>query len=1000
MKLRNLKIGIQLLIGFLIILLLVIALGLFSDQQTHKVHEQTKIIYEHPLQVRGAIGALNADIQQMRLATRDLMLAENEKEKHDALQLMEISSTDALRQFNIVFNAYLGPKKDVEEAYQAFIKWKTAREANTILAINGNHAEVKESVSNLGEVGKLRDDMLIKINIVDEFAKNKGEELYNHSIQLKEELTVRLILFISIILIITLIIYFMLLHNIRKPLVTLTKITRRFDEGELAARCDYTSENEIGILSASFNALADNIQATSILNIQTGLLSDMMLIEDDELRFFEITLQILMEDTGSQMAAAYLLNENHKYFEHFVSIGLDDNAKKSFSAKGPEGELGFAVTTKKIQHLKDISENTRFVFHTAGGKFIPREIITMPILSGNDVVAVISLATIHQYTDLAIQLVNKIHLTYCARIDKILTYQKLKSFSDTLAYQNRELEAQKMELTSQSTELTEQNRELEMQKQQLSEANKLKTSFLSNMSHELRTPLNSVIALSGVLNRHLKGQIPDEEYSYLEVIERNGKNLLTLINNILDIARIESGREEIEIEDINICECVNEVVEMIQPQAHVKKIKINKAGGNCDVRIKSDANKIVHILQNLIGNAVKFTENGEVNINVSKTEDDVKISISDSGIGISEEHLPHIFDEFRQADGGTSRRYGGTGLGLSIAKKYATLLGGYIHVQSEKDHGSEFTLSLPLIFTGEKNEEEEATPYRYEKTSNNYIADNQTMYMAKTILLVEDSEPAIIQLKDFLEESGYQILVAHDGKEGLKIMSEIIPDAIILDLMMPDVDGFEVLKTIRNDDNTAQTPVLILTAKHITKEELKFLKRNHVYQLIQKGDVNKDQLLDAVRGMVSSQKEKIETSIASALVKQPEKKKFLTHSEKPTVLIVEDNPDNMIAAKATLEGRFNILEASDGPQGVEMAIKHVPDLILMDISLPEMDGVEAFKAIKKEVNLINVPIIALTASALTDDRKTILSQGFDAFLAKPIDETTFFKTINEILYGC
>jgi CheY-like chemotaxis protein len=264
--------------------------------------------------------------------------------------------------------------------------------------------------------------------------------------------------------------------------------------------------------------------------------------------------------------------------------------------------------------------------------------------------------------------------------------------------------------------------------------------------------------------------------------------------------------------------------------------------------------------------------------------------------------------------------------------------------------------------------------------------------------LVEDSEPAIIQLKDFLEEIGCQILVAHDGNEGLKIMSEIIPDAIILDLMMPDVDGFEVLRTIRNDDNTAQTPVLILTAKHITKEELKFLKRNNIYQLIQKGDVNKDQLLDAIKGMVSSQKEEKNT-VKLASLKPSERNKYVPDGKMPNILIVEDNLDNMIAVKAILEGKYNILEAFDGPQGIEKAIKYVPDLILMDISLPGMDGVEAFKAIRKEIALLNVPIVALTASALTEDRETILSHGFDAFLAKPIDETAFLKTINEILYG-
>jgi CheY-like chemotaxis protein len=215
--------------------------------------------------------------------------------------------------------------------------------------------------------------------------------------------------------------------------------------------------------------------------------------------------------------------------------------------------------------------------------------------------------------------------------------------------------------------------------------------------------------------------------------------------------------------------------------------------------------------------------------------------------------------------------------------------------------------------------------------------------------------------------------------------------------MMPDIDGFEVLETIRNADSTAHTPVLILTAKHITKDELKFLKRNNIYQLIQKGDVNKVQLLNAVNGMVSPAK-KVD-SIHEPTHEQPTTKQPNTKHNLPDILLVEDNLDNMIAVKAIMDGKFNVIEAYDGPEGIAKAIQFMPDLILMDISLPGMDGIEAFKTIRKEASLHHVPVIALTASALTEDREAILSQGFDAFLAKPIDETTFYKTINDLLYG-
>jgi CheY-like chemotaxis protein len=326
---------------------------------------------------------------------------------------------------------------------------------------------------------------------------------------------------------------------------------------------------------------------------------------------------------------------------------------------------------------------------------------------------------------------------------------------------------------------------------------------------------------------------------------------------------------------------------------------------------------------------------------------------------------------------------------LAIAKKYANLLGGTIAVKSSPGKGSEFTLSMPLHY-------ELRNKISPTEVYNDFIPDKKqikptipSVEFEKTILLVEDSEPAIIQLKDILEESGYRILVAHHGGEALEIINQTIPDAMILDLMMPGIDGFEVLKTIRNAEPTAAIPVLVLTAKQITKDELGFLKRNNVHQLIQKGDVNRAELLSAVAGMVDSTIE--ETS-------KPERK-IQEFDGKPIVLVVEDNADNMITIRAILADNCLLLEAIDGQEGVAMAKKHKPNLILMDIALPEMDGIEAFKTIRNNPHLQHIPIVALTASAMTSDRETILSHGFDAYIAKPIDEQILFKTINEALYG-
>ena len=633
--------------------------------------------------------------------------------------------------------------------------------------------------------------LLGKLEKIEGFAKNKGKELYSSSKKLKEALGLQLILLVTTILLMSLIINYILLHNIRKPLNVLTDATKRFHDGDIDARSSYELQNEFGVLSSSFNSMAESIQVKMDLDHKVASLSSLILSEYDARKFFQATINALSVHTGSQMAAIYLLSEDKQSYQHFESIGVGDNARKSFDANNFEGEFGPALASHKVQHISNISENTRFVFNTVSGKFIPQEIITLPIIANNQVVAIISLASMGAYSTQAIQLINRVLVTLCARVEGILAYHHIKKISEKLEIQNRELEAQKTELASQSAELTEQNTELEMQKKQLNEANQHKTNFLSNMSHELRTPLNSVIALSGVLSRRLVKKIETEEYSYLEIIERNGRHLLSLINDILDISRIEAGKEELEITNFNINNLISDVTGSVLPLAQQKNISLIHSDSNGSLFVSSDADKCRHILQNLIGNAVKFTEKGKIEVHAHQNNERILISVKDTGIGISENNLNVIFDEFRQADGGTSRKFGGTGLGLAIANKYANLIGGEIKVKSILGEGSEFILIIPSKYADENRIVKTDTITGFNHSIRHTPEIQYSERSLKTILLVEDSEPAIIQIKDFLEESGYKILVARrDGNEALGIISQTIPDAIILDLMMPVTDWF------------------------------------------------------------------------------------------------------------------------------------------------------------------------------------------------------------------
>ena len=873
MRLKDLTIGAQLFLGLGVILALVGLLGAVAWQQADSLWAETQGLYEHPLQVRRAIGEIKADILAMHRGMKDAVLADSDAEITQALQELDRYEADAHRQFSIVYDRFLGPRDDIKAAEQAFMEWQAIREETLRLLRAGQTAEAMRRTKPDGAGGQHVDLLLATLQKVSDFSAARGDQFYADAQADRDALRSRLALALGGILLLTAVISYFLLRGIRTPLRELTAVAEQYRAGRLDARSRYAdaSGNELAVLATAFNALAGTVQTETQSRTDAAGIAEVMLREVELADFCPALLAELVERTGSQVAAVYLLNEARTAFEHFAAIGLAAGGRAAFSATAPEGEFGAALAARQIQHLSDIPPQTRFTFATASGDFRPAALLTIPILAERQVVAVISLASIRPYPPAAVRLVHDIWSVLTARFNGVLAHRQLRAFSVQLEGQNRELAAQKQELmaqgaelTAQASELTAQNIELELQKQQLDEANRLKSRFLSNMSHELRTPLNSVIALTGVLRRRLATTIPAEEFSYLEVIERNGKHLLALINDILDLSRVEAGREEVVAASFAPRDLIAEVVEMIEPQAREKGIALRNDVPADLPPLISDRAKCRHILQNLIGNAVKFTEAGQVTVAAARVADTMQISVRDTGIGIAADQLPAIFDEFRQADDRAARKYGGAGLGLAIARRYAHLLGGDIAVASTPGRGSTFTLTLPLTWgagaragsgmsgieasaglSGSRRQPAQAAmPNSEAERPAPAGAGGQ-----RRILLVEDSEPAIIQVRDILAGQGYEITVARDGRAALAQIAETPPDALILDLMMPEVDGFAVLRAVRSTPATARLPVLILTARHVTREELSTLAGNHIRQLIQKGDVSKAELLAAVAGL-------------------------------------------------------------------------------------------------------------------------------------------------------
>jgi GAF domain-containing protein/HAMP domain-containing protein len=501
MTLKDMRISTQLRLGLGLILAFVILLGTEAWIQSNQLWSQTESIYKHPLQVTRAIGLLNAGIQNIRLEMRDLLLAKNEKEITSTLQNIETNKADVSRHFDIIYNRYLGSRDNITSLENDFVAWNVIQDEIIKMYRSGKNSKALARMRISNEAGGATETLMQHILEIQDFARNKGDDFYQTAKARNDELNRQLIIIVTIILLLSLLVSWQLLKGIKEPLMSLTKAAEQFRLGAFSSRSEYISANEFGALSATFNEMAETVETQMSIKQQAARLAGVMLREVEARSFCRELVKELIEQTESQSGAIYLLNTEETLFEHFESIGMTGGGRSSFVAETHEGEFGKALVTGMMERITDIPDDTRFIFSAVGGDYIPREIMTIPLVDKNKVIAMISLASIHSYDEKAIRLMEAIISTVTARMNGVLTFRKVQELAEQLDRQNQELNAQKNELSAQATELTHQNDELEMQKKQLDAANRLKSTFLSNMSHELRTPLNSVIALSSVLGR-------------------------------------------------------------------------------------------------------------------------------------------------------------------------------------------------------------------------------------------------------------------------------------------------------------------------------------------------------------------------------------------------------------------------------------------------------------------------------------------------------------------
>ncbi|WAH36942.1 response regulator [Alicyclobacillus dauci] len=483
-------------------------------------------------------------------------------------------------------------------------------------------------------------------------------------------------------------------------------------------------------------------------------------------------------------------------------------------------------------------------------------------------------------------------------------------------------------------------------------ASQVKSQFLANMSHELRTPLNAIIGYSEMLLEEAEESNEDVFAEDLKKIKTAGQHLLSLINDILDISKIEAGKIEMFVETVDVGELIGNIASTITP---VVEKNGNQLVVNCpnDLgQIEVDLTKFQQILLNLLSNASKFTSNGTVTLTVSSEPMPesamLTCSVRDTGIGMTEQQLEKIFDAFTQADVSTTRKFGGTGLGLAISRRFALMMGGDITVHSEVGIGSEFTVFLPVHRVTTR---ETVTTIDTPKSGN------------KTVLVIDDDQGVLDLMRRFLVREGYGVLTCASGLEAIGLAKQVQPDVIILDLMMPGVDGWTVLSALKKDSDTERIPVMIQSF------------------------TDSDKGLGFALGAVEYLTKPIDRDrILSVLQK---------HAPAPvsqTILVVEDDETNREMVKKLL-GRdgFEVLAATNGLEAIEVLRSvedHLPDAILLDLMMPLMDGFEFLQELHKEPSWTSIPVVVLTARELTEDERTYLQQRTMQILQKSNTSTS------------
>jgi signal transduction histidine kinase/DNA-binding response OmpR family regulator/HAMP domain-containing protein len=803
--------------------------------------------------------------------------------------------------------------------------------------------------------------------------------------------------------------------NLTSQLRAIADVATAVTKGDLTRSIQVDAQGEVAFVKDNINEMIRNLKDTTLRNneqdwLKTNLakFTRMLQGQKDLLTVGRLILSELAPVVSAQQGVFYIMDDSGEEPELKLLASYAYRARKGVSKrfKLGEGLVGQAAVEKERILLTNVPNNYMQI-GSGLGETAPVNIVVLPILFEGQVKAVMELSSLERFNSthhaFLGQLTESIGIVLNTIEANMLTEDLLKqsqslaaelqSRQEELQQTNQELEEKARQLFEQNEEVERKNREveqarqaLESKAQQLSLTSRYKSEFLANMSHELRTPLNSLLILADQLSSNPDGNLTPKQVEFATTIRGSGKDLLKLINDILDLSKIESGTVSIDIGEVRFEEMRQTMERTFRHVAEGKgvafKIDIDPS---MPAAAYTDAQRLDQVLKNLLSNAFKFTERGHVNLrvapasegwtpgnaNLDRAERVLAFSVSDSGIGIPSDKQTTIFEAFQQADGSTSRKYGGTGLGLAISRELARVLGGEIRVDSSEGRGSTFTLFLPQNYSPAASERLASSlvraPLRQEGLSNGetppvipadfVLADDRASILPgeRAILIIEDDRDFAQWLLDMAHGNGFKAIVSARGKTGLALVREFIPTAVTLDLSLPDVNGWQVLDRLKSDLATRHIPVFIISA---TEQPENALKQG------------------AVRFL---SKPTSEADIAAIFAKINEMEK--TTSKK--LLLIDDDENQRRSIRELIgNGTADLTDAATAREALERLGAERFDCVLLDLRLPDMSGFELIDKIRGQDT--DLPIIVYTAKDLSPAEEEKLNR---------IAQTTILKDV-------